>query len=115
MTMEIITINVIAFFLLCLISSVPVFIAMGTSALLGDYLLGGDNILCNAALGTYGTLNNFVLLAVPLYILAGTLLQQTGLSDRLFKFAATLVSGMRGGLGGATVIDRKSTRLNSSH
>src|SRR3546814_13362800 len=77
---------------------------MGTSALLGDYLLGGDNILRNAALGTYGTLNNFVLLAVPLYILAGTLLQQTGLSDRLFKFAATLVSGMRGGLGVATVI-----------
>ncbi|MGF7159112.1 C4-dicarboxylate transporter DctM subunit [Rhodoligotrophos appendicifer] len=99
-----IAIGVIVFFLICLACSVPVFVAMGVSALLGNYLLGGSNLLQDAALGAYNALNSFVLLAVPLYILAGTLLQQTGLSDRLFAFAASLVSGIRGGLGVATVI-----------
>jgi C4-dicarboxylate transporter DctM subunit len=78
---------------------------MGASALLGTFLLeGSSRLLENVAVGTYNALNSFVLLAVPLYILAGTLLQQTGLSDRLFAFAATLVSTVRGGLGVATVI-----------
>jgi C4-dicarboxylate transporter DctM subunit len=102
--MTLIVTGVIIFFLVCLACSVPVFVAMGVSAVLGNYLLGGSNLLQDAALGAYNALNSFVLLAVPLYILAGTLLQQTGLSDRLFTFAASLVSGIRGGLGVATVI-----------
>lgn len=102
--MTIIAVSVALFFLVCLVCSVPVFVAMGMSALLGGYLLGDPGILQNAALGAYSALNSFVLLAVPLYVLAGTLMQQTGLSHRLFTFAAALVSGIRGGLGVSTVI-----------
>ncbi len=102
--MEIIAIGVIVFFVLCLIFSVPVFVAMGLSAMVGGYFLGGLNIFQDAALNAYNSMNSFVLLAVPLYILAGTLLEQTGLSTRLFAFAASLVSSIRGGLGVATVI-----------
>jgi C4-dicarboxylate transporter DctM subunit len=102
--MEYATLGVIAFFIVCLICSVPVFVAMGVSAVLGGFLLGGDNLFQDAALNAYNALNSFVLLAVPLYILAGTLLQETGLSNRLFAFAAALVGNIRGGLGVATVI-----------
>ncbi len=97
--------GIVILFLACLACGVPVFIAMGVSAVVGSYLLGGtSNLLQDAAVGAYDALNSFVLLAVPLYILAGTLLEQTGLSVRLFTFAASLVSGIRGGLGVATVI-----------
>ncbi|OYW54716.1 MAG: hypothetical protein B7Y84_02915 [Azorhizobium sp. 32-67-21] len=99
-----IALGIIALFLILLATSVPVFVAMAVSAILGNYLLGGSDLLQDAALTSYNALNSFVLLAVPLYILAGTLLQQTGLSERLFAFAASLVAGMRGGLGVATVI-----------
>lgn len=102
--MDLTAIGVIGFFVLCLIFSIPVFVAMGLSAMLGAYLLGGTNILQDAALGAYNSMTSFVLLAVPLYILAGTLLEQTGLSNRLFTFAASLVSAIRGGLGVATII-----------
>lgn len=102
--MELIAIGVIAFFIVCLVCSVPVFVAMGLSAAVGGYFLGGHNIFQDAALNAYNALNSFVLLAVPLYILAGTLLEQTGLSHRLFTFAASLVSSIRGGLGVATII-----------
>ncbi|MFG1427116.1 TRAP transporter large permease [Roseixanthobacter glucoisosaccharinicivorans] len=100
----VITLAIIALFLVLLATSVPVFVAMAVSALAGNYLLGGSDLVQEAALTAYNALSSFVLLAVPLYILAGTLLQQTGLSDRLFAFAASLVSGIRGGLGVATVI-----------
>ncbi len=102
--MEYAVLGIIAFFVLCLVCSVPVFVAMGASAVLGGFVLGRDNLFQDAALNAYNALNSFVLLAVPLYILAGTLLQETGLSKRLFTFAAALVSNIRGGLGVATVI-----------
>lgn len=103
--MEFIALGIIALFLVFLACGVPVFAAMGTSAILGTYLIeGSDRLLENAALGASNALGSFVLLAVPLYILAGTLLQQTGLSDRLFAFASTLAGGIRGGLGVATVL-----------
>lgn len=102
--MEYAILGVIAFFVICLVCSVPVFVAMGASAVLGGFVLGRDNLFQDAALNAYNALNSFVLLAVPLYILAGTLLQETGLSKRLFAFAAALVSNIRGGLGVATII-----------
>lgn len=95
---------VLGIFLFCLVCSVPVFVAMAAAAGLGSFMLGETDIFMKAAQTTYSALNSFVLLAVPLYILAGTLLQQTGLSDRLFSFAASITAGMRGGLGVATVV-----------
>ena len=83
----------------------PVFMSMGISATLG-YLMheGLDRLFENLAFGAFSSLNSYMLMAVPLYILAGTLLEATGLSMRLFTFAAVWVRGFRGGLGVATVI-----------
>lgn len=103
--MGMIALGTIVLFLACLACGVPVFAAMGLSAVVGGYFLGGSaDLFQDAAISAYNALNSFVLLAVPLYILAGTLLEQTGLSVRLFTFASSLVSGIRGGLGVATVI-----------
>src|SRR5512141_1788818 len=40
---------------------------------------------------------NFLLLAIPLFILAGNLLNETGLTERVMKLAAVLTGHMRGG------------------
>jgi C4-dicarboxylate transporter DctM subunit len=78
---------------------------MGLAALVGTFALGegGDPIL-DIALTVYQTLGNYVLLAVPLYILVGTLMEQTGLNERLFDFARAWTGRLRGGLGVATVL-----------
>lgn len=69
---DILVVIVIGFFLLAMVVGVPVYAAMGISALLGNYFLNGsDGLLENAALLSFNSLNSFVLLAVPLYILAG--------------------------------------------
>ena len=46
----------------------------------------------------------FVLLAIPLYVLAGELMNATGVTNRIFDFAHALCGHVRGGLGHVNVI-----------
>jgi len=52
--------------------------------------------------------DSFPLLAVPFFILAGSLMNHAGITDRIFEFAKAMVGWMRGGLGhvniGASVL-----------
>jgi tripartite ATP-independent transporter DctM subunit len=48
--------------------------------------------------------NSFVILAVPLFILAGKLMNVGGISDRIFRFANVLVGYLPGGLGHVNVV-----------
>ncbi|MCS2608728.1 TRAP transporter large permease [Halomonas dongshanensis] len=47
----------------------------------------------------YAGIDSFVLLAVPFFIFAASLMTLTGVTDRLFDFARSIVGGARGGLG----------------
>jgi len=49
-------------------------------------------------------LNSFVLLAVPLFLLLGDLMEATKITDRLVEFARALVGWLRGGLGHVAII-----------
>jgi len=48
--------------------------------------------------------SKFLLLAIPFFLLAGGLLTEGGLADRLVRFAASLVGHMRGGLAQTTLV-----------
>jgi tripartite ATP-independent transporter DctM subunit len=49
-------------------------------------------------------LDSFPILAIPLFILAGHLLNRAGIADRIFQFAAALVGHIRGGLAHVNVV-----------
>ena len=49
-------------------------------------------------------LDSFVLIAIPLFVLAGHLLNRAGIADRIFEFAAALVGHIRGGLAHVNVV-----------
>ncbi len=51
-----------------------------------------------------GLFNSYVLLAVPLFILAAELMNAGSLTDRLLKFCLVLVGRFRGGLGHVNVV-----------
>jgi len=51
-----------------------------------------------------GGLNSFPLLAVPFFILTAQLMNASGVSERIFDFARTLVGHIRGGLGHVNVL-----------
>jgi len=52
----------------------------------------------------YTSMNSFLLVAVPLFILAGSVMGKGGVSDQIFGAAHTLVSRLRGGLGYVNII-----------
>lgn len=52
----------------------------------------------------FAMLDNFSLLALPYFILAGELISAGGISKRLVEFAQTVVGHWRGGLGHASVV-----------
>ena len=49
-------------------------------------------------------IDSFVLMAVPFFMLAGELMDSTGILDRLLKFADALVGQIRGGIAHVNVV-----------
>src|SRR5690625_165612 len=92
----------ISFFVLMLIG-VPIAISLGASALFTMVTV------TNLPLGSivqqaFTSLDSFSLLAIPLFILAGVLMGQGGVSKRLLKLADVLVGFLVGGLAIGTVL-----------
>lgn len=69
----------------------------------GVLALGGVDLLV-VAQRLYGGVQSFPLLAVPLFILAGQIMNRSGISGHLVDFAKTLVGQMRGGLAAVNVV-----------
>ncbi len=91
----------ILLFLVLIILTVPILFAMVLSGALG-LLLGGFE-LGKLPSGMISGADSFVLLAIPSFIFAGTLMERCGMSHQLIDLARSLVGWMRGGLGMTTV------------
>ena len=90
-----------------LILGMPVAVALaGSSAIF--ILFSGATPPMVVAHRMINGVDSFPLLAVPFFILAGNLMNTSGITERIFNFALALVGWMRGGLGhvnvGASVI-----------
>lgn len=76
----------------------PIALAILGSALIGVWLLNGHLGFLNAALALYDGATKFPLIAIPLFILAGALMNTGGISTRLIAFVSALIGFVRGGL-----------------
>ena len=77
---------------------VPIAVALGVVALIAMVTTHGTGILPNLAVVTYNGATSFPLLAIPLFILAGAIMNASGISRRLIAFASSLFGWIRGGL-----------------
>jgi C4-dicarboxylate transporter DctM subunit len=78
--------------------NVPIAVALAVVAVIATYLTQGSGMLLNTALVMFDGATNFPLLAIPMFILAGAIMNATGLSQRLIAFASALLGFIRGGL-----------------
>ena len=76
--------------------SVPVAVSIGLAGLLGVGYEGMTWLV--VAQQIYAALDKYPLVAVPFFILAGNLMEASGISDRMVEFAKSLVGGVQGGL-----------------
>ena len=92
-----------AAFVILLILAVPVAFAVGMAGFLGLWW-SGKYPLAIIIQQIFLTADSFVLLAIPLFVLAGALMETGGIAVRLVRFAQALVGWIRGGLAMAVVI-----------
>jgi tripartite ATP-independent transporter DctM subunit len=83
---------------------VPIAIALGLVAVVAMVTgPAGVGSLPNAGLVMFSGATSFPLIAIPLFILAGAIMNATGISRRLIAFASALVGFIRGGLSMVTI------------
>ena len=77
---------------------VPIAVSICAVALTGLFVSKGDIGLFDAALKMYDGATSFPLIAIPLFVLAGALMNTSGISRRLINFVSALIGFVRGGL-----------------
>ncbi|WP_319415529.1 TRAP transporter large permease [Marispirochaeta aestuarii] len=84
---------------------VPVAFALGGSALFGYLYNAGPNaVLSVISRRMMFGLNNFLLLAIPLFILSAKIMNSSKITSKIFGFAHSVVGFLPGGLGHANVV-----------
>jgi len=63
------------------------------------FMIGDWNLVFASGAHLISGINNFTLLAIPFFILTGTLMNSSGITDRIFNFAMSLVGHVPGGVG----------------
>ncbi|MCF7935650.1 MAG: TRAP transporter large permease [Synergistales bacterium] len=98
------TFLMIGAFLILMVIGLPLYLSLLSAALVGIISLGNLSLLKVMAQQFYGGMDVFSLMAIPFFILAGILMNRSGLTDRLLDFSRLLVGSVRGGLGYVNVL-----------
>lgn len=83
---------------------VPVAVAIGVTAISAYVFAGEAQSLTMIAQRMFSASSGFTLLAIPFFILAGSLMNTGGITDRIFRFAHALVGHFTGGLAQVNVV-----------
>lgn len=96
-------IAVFIFLLLLIIMGVPIILAIAVAAL-GGIIVTPDLVIAMFPQKMFTMLDKFSLLAMPYFILAGSIMSRGGISKKLVEFAEVAVGHLKGGLGHASVL-----------
>ena len=85
-------------FAVLLFLAVPISLVLALTALWYIYDSGNTVLLDSYLQQLFGAIQSYGLLAIPLFMLAGELMNEGGLTSRLVNLARILVGGFRGGM-----------------
>ncbi len=95
---------VIVIFFLFIFLGVPIGVTLGIAGVVGLVQIGGENFLMMAPKRFFEGLDLFTFMAMPFFILAGEIMNRSGITKKLAEFADALVGHLRGGLGHSNMI-----------
>src|SRR5580698_8130342 len=93
---------VAAIFIVLILLSMPIVFALAVAGIAGLWIGGYPMQQLSSALVSGS--QNWVLLAIPSFIFAGTLMERCGMSHALVDLARALVGWLRGGLGMSVIV-----------
>jgi tripartite ATP-independent transporter DctM subunit len=89
-------------FVIFLLIGTPISISIGASAVIGCLWLGYPLMVIGQKM--VSGIDSFLLIAIPLFVLAGNLMNAGKITEKIFNFAKALVGWIPGGLGHANVV-----------
>ena len=89
---------------LFIIIGIPIAFSIGLTSLVTIFLLGDTNLMTALAQAIYAQTTSFPLLAIPFFILAGTIMNNGGVTDKVYRFALNMVGHFRGGLAHVNIV-----------
>lgn len=92
-----------AFFLL-LVTGVPIALALGVGGMGYLYFSGNGGVILALPQRMMAGVDQFILLTIPLFLLAGMLMNVGGITDRIVGFARAMVGHRKGGMSSVTVL-----------
>lgn len=104
MSVELITISLLGCVLLLLFLGLPVAFALGGTAMLFIILFWSPQAIYIVATCTHGVMDNFLFIAVPLFIFMANVLQTSGIADDLYTMMHRWMGPLKGGLAMGTVV-----------
>lgn len=82
---------------------IPIATSLGI-AVVGTILIFTDVPISIVIQSMYSSMNSFLMVAVPLFILAGMIMDEGGIAERIFDFSKSIVGWMTGGLGQVNIL-----------
>ncbi|WP_096201577.1 TRAP transporter large permease [Bacillus sp. FJAT-45350] len=95
---------VIILFFVFLLMGIPISLVLGMTTVLYFLFVGNPALLESMPMRLFSGLENFGLLAIPLFMLAGELMNGGGITTRLVKFSKVMIGHVRGGLAYVTIV-----------
>ncbi|MFS0646440.1 TRAP transporter large permease [Siminovitchia sp. 179-K 8D1 HS] len=97
-------VSTIVVFVLLLIIGIPISLVLAITSLAYLFLTDNLTLLATVPQKMFSGMDNFGLLAIPLFMLAGELMNFGGITSRLVQFAKVLIGHFKGGLAYVSII-----------
>jgi len=97
-------ISVAIAFIVLMFIGLPIGYVLGVTGILGLLQIGGVNFMAMAPKRYFEGLDLFTFMAMPFFILAGEIMNKSGITLRLVAFTDALVGHMRGGLAHSNIV-----------
>jgi tripartite ATP-independent transporter DctM subunit len=97
-------IAVLLIFFFFILIGLPIGVTLGVAGIAGLVQIGGENFLTMAPKRYFEGLDLFTFMAMPFFILAGEIMNRSGITEKLAAFADALVGYLRGGLAHSNMI-----------
>ena len=101
---EWLTIILFGTLVILLLAGLPLVFALGGTATLFTIFIWGPGALAVLANRTYMSMSMFMLVAVPMFIFMGAMLQKSGIAEDLYDLMYHWMGGLKGGLAAGTVL-----------
>ena len=104
MSPEVITVLMILALFISVLSGFPIAFGMGVTALIFGIIGFGSAFLMIMVSRIFGVMSDPILLAIPLFVFMGVMLQYSGATERLFNSLRSVMGSLNGGLAIVTVM-----------